>query len=158
MRSKSDYGVMILAGSTFFFKKNYCQFLIAWLFSLVSPCLSDKRYAQNDKRKKLPEVSSPHIPYFIFISNSSSLTQWIGKFLKVGNVNISTETAVDMTQSFLRRMSQPIESASASSALWALNDVITAAVKANPNALKVRHARKRSEENADVLEFFFFFF
>jgi DNA excision repair protein ERCC-2 len=62
IRSKTDYGLMILA---------------------------DSRYNRHDKRSKLPK--------------------WILQFLGEGNLNLSTDMALQQVKQFLRLMGQPID-------------------------------------------------
>ena len=49
--------------------------------------LADKRYNQNDKRKRLPN--------------------WIQKEIKDIHINLSTDAVLSISQKFLREMSQP---------------------------------------------------
>lgn len=76
IRSKTDYGLMILA---------------------------DSRYNRSDKRNKLPK--------------------WILQFLNEGYMNLSTDTAIQHVQQFLRVMGQPIDQESLQSVLLPLEEI-----------------------------------
>ena len=76
IRSKTDYGLMILA---------------------------DSRYNRHDKRSKLPK--------------------WILEFLSDGNLNLSTDMAIDRAKQFLRLMGQPIDQVALQSVLLTLDEV-----------------------------------
>lgn len=70
IRSKTDYGVVVLA---------------------------DARYQRTDKRTRFPK--------------------WILQFLKDGQMNLSSDVAVDQIRTFLKHMGQPVEQASLHSIL-----------------------------------------
>jgi len=75
IRSKTDYGLMILA---------------------------DSRYNRHDKRSKLPK--------------------WILQFLGEGNLNLSTDMALQQVKQFLRLMGQPIDQKALQSVLLTVEE------------------------------------
>ncbi|KAF9317665.1 DNA-dependent ATPase of the nucleotide excision repair factor 4 complex [Podila horticola] len=78
LRGKTDYGIMVFA---------------------------DRRYAQQDKRSKLP--------------------RWINQYITETSVNLSTDMGIAIAKKFLRSMAQPLETqAQLGVSLWTLEDVL----------------------------------
>ncbi|KAG0098991.1 DNA-dependent ATPase of the nucleotide excision repair factor 4 complex [Podila epicladia] len=78
LRGKTDYGIMVFA---------------------------DRRYAQQDKRSKLP--------------------RWINQYITDTSVNLSTDMGIAIAKKFLRSMAQPLETqAQLGVSLWTLEDVL----------------------------------
>jgi DNA excision repair protein ERCC-2 len=99
IRSKTDYGLMILA---------------------------DSRYNRADKRNKLPK--------------------WILQFLNEGYMNLSTDTAIQHVQQFLRVMGQPIDQESLQSVLLPLEEIEAMANR----AIQSENHNMLTEENTLV--------
>jgi DNA excision repair protein ERCC-2 len=64
---------------------------------------ADSRYNRHDKRSKLPK--------------------WILQFLNEGNLNLSTDMAIQHVRQFLRLMGQPIDQVALQSVLLTLDEV-----------------------------------